>query len=432
MPHRKAVRRLQLCVMSILAGFSFSEAAGQDLVVIATTDFSVFGSLAAFEPEADTASVNLVNTHGDNAIRTYQGLVYVINQLGGDNIMVLDPEDLSVSIRQFSVGEGSNPRDIAFISETKAYVPRYAKASLLVVNPATGDSLKAIDLSPFADEDGIPEMNAALAVGGRVYVTCQRLDRNAFFAPTDRSVVAVIDAEADSLMDLDPEEAGVQGIDLTLKNPDTAVLRNGKIYISCVGAFLDFTDGGIEIVDTAENRSLGPGINEAELGGEVGAIAMSSDTRGYVVLGDSSFSNSIKPFDLSDRTASEPLDGHSGGFTPDIQIAGGKLYVADRGSFTDPESAGILIYDSETGERLKGPINTGLPPHGIAFVGPGSLASDFDADGDVDLDDFFAFAAVFGTKTGEAGFEDRFDLVPSGEIDFDDFFFFAGDFGKKG
>ena len=135
--------------------------------------------------------------------------------------------------------------------------------------------------------------------------------------------------------------AGVQGIDLTLKNPDTAVLRNGKIYISCVGAFLDFTDGGIEIVDTAENRSLGPGINEAELGGEVGAIAMSSDTRGYVVLGDSSFSNSIKPFDLSDRTASEPLDGHSGGFTPDIQIAGGKLYVADRGSFTDPESAGI-------------------------------------------------------------------------------------------
>ena len=64
-------------------------------------------------------------------------------------------------------------------------------------------------------------------------------------------------------------------------------------------------------------------------------------------------------------------------------------------------------------------------------MGPGSLASDFDADGDVDLDDFFAFAAVFGTKTGEAGFEDRFDLVPSGEIDFDDFFFFAGDFGEE-
>ncbi len=431
MPHRKTVRSLQLCVLSILVGFSFSEAAAQDLVVVATTDFSIFGSLAAFEPEADTASVNLVNTHGDNAIRSYRGLVYVINQLGGDNIMVMDPEDLSAP-RQFSVGDGSNPRDIAFTSETKAYVPRYARSSLLVVNPATGDSLKTIDLSSFADEDGIPEMNTALAVDGRVYVTCQRLDRNAFLAPTDRSVVAVIDAEADSVIDLDPEEAGIQGIDLTLKNTDTAVLRNGKIYISCVGAFLDFTDGGIEIVDTVENRSLGPGIGEAELGGDVGAIAMSSDTKGYVVLGDSSFSNSIKPFDLSDRTASEPLDGHSGGFTPDIQIAGGRLYVADRGSFTDPESAGVLIYDTETGEKLRGPINTGLPPHGIAFVGAGGLASDFDADGDVDLDDFFDFAAVFGTKTGEAGFEDRFDLVPSGEIDFDDFFFFVGEFGNKG
>ena len=82
--------------------------------------------------------------------------------------------------------------------------------------------------------------------------------------------------------------------------------------------------------------------------------------------------------------------------------------------------------------KLKGPISTGLPPNGIAIVGPeaGVLASDFDADGDVDFDDFFAFAAAFGTRRGEFGFDAKFDLASNGQVDFDDFFAFAAEFGK--
>ncbi|MSS71435.1 MAG: hypothetical protein EXS64_08090 [Candidatus Latescibacteria bacterium] len=60
-----------------------------------------------------------------------------------------------------------------------------------------------------------------------------------------------------------------------------------------------------------------------------------------------------------------------------------------------------------------------------------TIASDFDGDGDVDFDDFFAFAAVFGKKQGEAGFDAKFDLRKNGTVDFDDFFIFADDFGKK-
>lgn len=410
------------------AAFCISDAAAQDLAVIVTSDFSS-GSLASLRVGSDTASVNLINTHSDNVIRSYNGMVYVINRLGADNILVLDPKDLRKAVRQFSTGKGSNPQDIAFASPTKAYVPRYERASLLVVNPATGDSLKSIDLSAFADADGVPEMAAAFVVGKRVYVACQRLDRKARFAPTDKSVVAVIDAAADTVIDLDPKTAGVQGIDLTLKSPISAVLRSGRIYLSCVGSYSDLKDGGIEVVDTAQNRSLGVGIGEATLGGNAGPLAMSSDSTGYVVVSDASFTNSIKRFDLSVKTASGLLKGHSGGFTPDLQVSGGRLYVADQGSFTDPKSAGVLIYDAATGERLKGPISTGLPPNGIAFVTV--LTADFDGNGVVDFDDFFAFAAVFGKKQGDAGFDTKYDLNKNGTVDFEDFFMFVDQFGKR-
>lgn len=60
-----------------------------------------------------------------------------------------------------------------------------------------------------------------------------------------------------------------------------------------------------------------------------------------------------------------------------------------------------------------------------------SLGSDFDGNKKVDFDDFFLFAAVFGKKQGEAGFEAKFDLNKNGAVDFDDFFIFAADFGKS-
>ena len=46
-----------------------------------------------------------------------------------------------------------------------------------------------------------------------------------------------------------------------------------------------------------------------------------------------------------------------------------------------------------------------------------ALASDFDGDGDVDFDDFFAFASAFGKKQGETRYDAKFDLITNGVID---------------
>ena len=45
--------------------------------------------------------------------------------MGGDNIQILDPENDFSTVRQFSVGAGSDPHDILVLSPTKAYVTRY-------------------------------------------------------------------------------------------------------------------------------------------------------------------------------------------------------------------------------------------------------------------------------------------------------------------
>jgi hypothetical protein len=82
--------------------------------------------------------------------------------------------------------------------------------------------------------------------------------------------------------------------------------------------------------------------------------------------------------------------------------------------------------------RVAGVFRTLTPGASVVLSSAAAgLASDFDGNGEVGFDDFFAFAAAFGTRQGQAGYEAKFDLSKNGEVDFDDFFIFAGDFGKK-
>ena len=419
-------------VVGFVAVSVFADAGAADRAILTTSDYSS-GSLAVLDLEMNEATVNVLNIHSDASVLTYRGKVYVINRLDQDNILVLDPDDLSTPLLQFSVGNGTNPQDIAFVSETKAYVARRASERVLVVDPATGDSLGSIDLSFVADADGLPEVKFVAIFDGRLYVTCQRLDRNNESAPTDRSEVVVVDVDTDTPLDLDATQDGVQGIVLQAKNPFGGQVRIGvRLFVSCIGTFGDQTDGGIEVLDLQNNRTEGILLSEAELGGNVGAVAMLSQDRGYVVVSDTSFVNSVKGFTLAaegvSAHVSEALPGASGGFTPTIAALKGWLYVSDQGSFTDPVTAGLRIYDTAADTLLAGPISTGLPPNSIAFSEDVTVA-DFNGDGDVDFDDFVLFAHAFGAKPGVANWDVKFDLEADGEVNFKDFVTFARLFG---
>lgn len=57
--------------------------------------------------------------------------------------------------------------------------------------------------------------------------------------------------------------------------------------------------------------------------------------------------------------------------------------------------------------------------------------SDFNGDGAVDFEDFFAFTDHFGLHTDDANWDSTYDLDGDFDIDFDDFFVFADFFGTR-
>ena len=195
--------------------------------VIATTDFSS-GDLSVIDTRSRVAKNGGILIHGDARVRTFGDRVYIINRLGQDNIIVLSKDDLATPITQYSTGNGSNPHEIVVADAAKAYVTLYERKYLLVINPATGDSLGAVDLSGFADADGVPEASQMALFGSHLFVAIQRLNRDAFFGPTAFSTIAVIDTRTNTLVDVDPGANGIQGIALQATQPFGHAQRGGK------------------------------------------------------------------------------------------------------------------------------------------------------------------------------------------------------------
>ena len=383
--------RLSILAVSLLLLANLSSAQS-DLFVI-TTDFST-GSTAFLAANAAEAEVNLLGIHSDAVGHYHDGRVYIVNRLGQDNILVLDAMDLRTPLTQFSVGNGANPHDIEIVAPDKAYVTRYETASLLIVNPEDGAELGEIDLSAFADADGLPEVSQIVRVDDRLYLSCQRLDRNGGWGPADVSYLIVVDLATDTLVDVDPDAEGVQGIALSAANPNSMAVIGEQIAVGVVVGFGD-RSGGVEIVDTATNRSLGLAVSEEDLGGDITSMVLVDQNRGYAVVADENFANSVRPFELSSGTVGEPLENISGGFIPSLAVDGDRLIVADRGSFADPTSAGLKFYDAATGAFLSGPIDTGLPPQDIVVLSDVTISTAVEEIADTGLPQEFALEAAY-------------------------------------
>ena len=80
-------------------------------------------------------------------------------------------------------------------------------------------------------------------------------------------------------------------------------------------------------------------------------------------------------------------------------------------------------------DRICGSV-TSLLTLAVFEEGSDAPTPDFDGDGTVDFTDFIQFAQVFGTSSGDAAYDTRFDLDGGGDIGFTDFLAFAAAFGK--
>lgn len=301
-------------------------------------------------------------TGSDAVVRMHHGVIYVLNRFLANTIQAFDAESLR-PLFHCSTGPVTNPHDIAVVDADKAYVTAYESNRLLIVNPSPRPDCSdfvtgSIDLSGFADADGVPEMDQMLIIGDRLYVSLEQLDRRNFFEPARNGCIVTIDVETDTV---------VTYVDLSGTNPFAStkglVRFNGDIVIAEAGRF-GVNDGGIERMHPATNTVSGFFITGAELGGDISDFVMLSEHLGYVALSGPSTSTVVAIDPAAGRVLRTVYD--RGGFVPDIEVNDrGELYVADR-RFGQP---GLRLYRAADGsELLPSILPIGLPPFDMLFL----------------------------------------------------------------
>ncbi len=350
-------------------------AAAQSQAFVYCTDFGsgTIGTVQFGPPR--TAAANQAVVCSDAVLRFHQGLLYVIERIGCDNIRVLDPANNFSLVRQFSVGNGSNPYDIVHVSPTKAYVSRYETGELWIVNPQTGMKTGEVSLAGFADADGIPEMAQMALRNGRLFVAVQRVDRDQFFTPTDSSQIVVVDAATDALVDADPVAPGVQGILLPHQNPTTEIVTDlaGDLLVGCTG-FYGLNDGGIVRLDPIALAVNAIETTEAVLGGDVNDVIIGPWNRRFAVISDASFNTVCVAYDRTSGALDGPVFGTTGFHLADAEMNDrNELWLSDR----TPANPGMRVFNAETLAQLTaGPISLGLPPQSLAFDGSETVSAD--------------------------------------------------------
>ncbi len=365
---RNGDRRVSVDELVVAVGSALDGCVPQTRAFVVTSNFQA-GSFATVEldaPRAVTPSSSQRRLHRDAVVRTRGGLLYVLNRLSADNLQVLDPADGFRTRLQCSTGNGSNPHDIAFAGDDKAYISLYEESELLIVNPAAGADCEdfvrgSIDLTAVADADGTPDMDQMAVVGDRLYVAVQRLDvRSALRLPADNGAIAVIDTATDALIDT---------IELSGENPFSATkgltVRNGVLYVAQAGLFGEL-DGGIERVDLARASGEGFFVTEADLGGDITDFVLVSNRLAYAVVSQVEFTTALVAFDPSSGSLIKPIASTEGYNFFDLELDDrGELYLADRTRQRD----GIRVFRASDGMPLVDqPIDLGLSPFEIVFI----------------------------------------------------------------
>jgi hypothetical protein len=325
-----------------------------------------FATIALDEPRAVSPATPERRVHSDATARVRNGLVYVVNRLFADNVQVLDPAAGFATRLQCSTGNGTNPHDIAFADDDKAYVTLFEESRLLIVNPSArsdcSDFIRGeIDLGSVADGDGIPDMDLMAVVGTRLYVAIQRLDINTVLRlPAANGALAVIDITTDTLVDT---------IELSGENPFAATkgltVRGDALYVSQAGRF-GVMDGGIERIDLHTGQPQGYFITEDDLGGDVVDFALISDRLAYALVSRASFDTALVSFDPTSAQVLDTVLAVEGFTLLDIEVNDrGELFLTDRARAQD----GIRIYRAADGEPLTSqPLDVGLAPFEVVFL----------------------------------------------------------------
>ncbi|MDH5718684.1 MAG: hypothetical protein OEZ22_13750 [Spirochaetia bacterium] len=333
-------------------------------LLVHTTDYTT-GGLSLINLEDLSVSIDLQNPASDAVLKTIDGVPYVVNRLGADNIMRLDTaSDFSIVYEQ-GTGTLSNPQDVEKLENGLGIVSLYAQNYLSVFDISTGviDASKQIDISSYqsaADTDSAVEASGMLRFGDSVYIAAQNLYS---WAPV--SIGTLIKINATTL-------EATSSIEMPYMNPFSD-LKHYKtesgddwLYAVAVGNWgnADSSDGGVIAYNLTTSTFETSPLDETQAGDkDILDVLIISDTLGFVLLSDkTTYAASLSSFNPAAHTLGTTLlESNAWSMIYD----NGKLYVADQ-NFANP---GVRIFDTTTLEEITtAPINVGLPPNSMVVV----------------------------------------------------------------
>ena len=246
---------------------------------------------------------NLLPTISDIKMAARGEFFYRIARYNGDSVTKFAAAAPAQPIWQYSTMDDSdamatsNPQSLIFATDNKAYIPRFQSTKMWVVNPSTTDEsgfkLGTVDLSAYADADGLPEMTQGVVVGDKLFLLVQRLDQDNGWLPQTPYLVVI---DTNTNQEIDTKSAGsanLKGIPLPVKNPWNIVYKNGKIYINGAGSYANSWSGtpadysgGIVAVDPASyevTTLVDDGDAENHPYGNISGLTVVSAAKGYFI-----------------------------------------------------------------------------------------------------------------------------------------------------
>lgn len=332
-------------------------------LLVLESDLATASALARVDRDGCVTERSSVALGGDPSLAISRGRFFVAIR-DRSRIAEVDPSGpWLVEGGQFDVPPVevvTNPHDVAVASDGTLWVPRYNLTSLAILD-ADGALLDEIDLSTYADDDGTPEMESAIAIGDRVYVALERLSWTGtrYEAEHDSSIVA-LDVASRSVVSTIPLQGRVP-FGRLVPDPD-----DGAVFYAVVPGTFDSIDerDGIERIDT-RNESSELVIRETALGGSPSELAIASATEAYALVATDEVSNdtSLVRFDPSTGEVTGSWATTTGRYGLwGLAIAGDDVIVGDR----ERSAPRLRIFDRKSGmERGSIPLGV-LPPVSIA------------------------------------------------------------------
>jgi|GEM_PF-356866 len=327
---------------------------------------------------------NLLPTISDIKMAAQGAFFYRIARFNGDSVTKFAASAPATPIWQYSTMDDqdsmatSNPQSMIFASSNKAYIPRFGSNKMWVVNPQTttaaGFKTDSVDLSAYADADGLPEMTQGVVVNGKLFLILQRMDQDNGWIPQD-AYLAVIDTATNVEIDTKTDSGNLKGIPLPVKNPWNIVYKNGKVYVNGVGSYPSWDgtpadySGGIVSVDPstyAVEMIVDDGDDTTHPYGNISGMTVVSATKGYFISYAGWGDNSLYSFNPTTGIVSEtPIAAFSGGDNiAALGVDGSEMLWAVSNTFS---GGGVLTIINPADDSVDQVQKLNLNPQGIAF-----------------------------------------------------------------